>query len=94
MFCSAKERILTIPAGKMRYITFGRGAKPMVIIQGLNTNGIHGSAAALSWMYRLFTKTYTVYLFDRRSDLPEDYPIAAMAKDTAKIKDAVKKFLE
>ena len=89
MFCSAKERILTIPAGKMRYITFGRGAKPMVIIQGLNTNGIHGSAAALSWMYRLFTKTYTVYLFDRREEITTDISVRELALDLAQAMDAL-----
>ena len=42
------------------YITFGRGEKPLLMIQGLNTRGIKGAADSLAYMYRIFTKKYKV----------------------------------
>ena len=89
MLYHAKEQKLTLPNGRMDYITFGSGRKPLVMIQGLNTRGIHGSAAALAWMYRRFAKDYTVYLFDRREDLPEGVTVRELAADTAAAMDAL-----
>ena len=89
MLYHAKEQKLTLPNGRMDYITFGSGRKPLVMIQGLNTRGIRGSAAALAWMYRRFAKDYTVYLFDRREDLPEGVTVRELAADTAAAMDAL-----
>jgi hypothetical protein len=69
MMCFAKERKVDIHGAQTDYITFGTGAKPLVMLQGLNTRGIKGSGMMLAWMYRIFAKEYTVYLFDRRADL-------------------------
>ena len=89
MLYHAKEQKLTLPQGRLDCITFGSGSKPLVMIQGLNTRGIHGSAAALAWMYRRFAKDYTVYLFDRREDLPEGVTVRELAADTAAAMDAL-----
>lgn len=89
MLYQAKEQKLTLPNGQMDYITFGRGSKALVMIQGLNTRGIHGSAAALAWMYRCFAKDYTVYLFDRRENLPGGVTVRELAADTAAAMDAL-----
>ena len=83
MLFNAKEQTLTIANIQMDYITFGKGTKPLIMIQGLNTNGIKGSAVPLSIMYKIFAKDYKVYLFDRRKDLPENVTVRELSADIA-----------
>ena len=54
MLYNAKEKILKLDKMTCRYITFGKGDKPLVMIQGLNTNGIKGSSIPLALMYPFF----------------------------------------
>ena len=84
-----KEGVLAAGNVQMDYISFGCGAKPLVMIQGLNTRGIRGAALSLAWMYRIFAKDYTVYLFDRRQDLPEDITVRELAADIALAMDTL-----
>lgn len=84
-----RESRLLLPGVQMDYISFGRGAKSMIMIQGLNTNGIRGSGLMLSFMYRLFAKDYTVYLFDRRADVPDGITVRDLAADVALAMDAL-----
>ena len=86
LYC-AKEGKLQIGNLKMDYITFGRGERPLVLIQGLNTRGISGMALPLAYMYRMFAQEYTVYLFDRREDLLQDITVQALATDIATAMD-------
>ena len=86
---NAKEAKLQIGDMEMDYITFGRGTKPLIMIQGLNTNGIKGAASALSFMYRMFAKDYKVYLFDRRKNLPENVTVRELAADVALAMDTL-----
>ena len=90
MLYNAKEQTLTIQNIQIDYITFGNGNKPLVMIQGLNTNGIKGSAVPLAMMYRIFAKEYKVYLFDRRKDLPEKVTVRELAADLSMAMDALK----
>ncbi len=78
-----KEDTLDLPGGKTDYITFGRGSKPLVMVQGLNTRGIRGAGLSLAWMYRIFAKDYRVYLFDRRPQVPEGITVRQLAADLA-----------
>ena len=89
MLYNAKEQTLTIENIEMDYITFGNGTKPMLMIQGLNTNGIKGSAVPLSFMYRIFVKEYKIYLFDRRKNLPENITVRELAADIALAMDTL-----
>jgi len=86
---NAKELQLQIGDIEMDYITFGRGTKPLIMIQGLNTNGIHGTASALAFLYRRFAKDYKVYLFDRRRNLPEQVTVRELAADVALAMDTL-----
>ena len=61
------------------YFRFGEGAKTLVILPGLSVQSVMGSADAVAAAYECFAAEYTVYLFDRRSDLPAKYPLADMA---------------
>lgn len=83
-----KEGTLILSGMEVDYITFGHGDKPLVMIQGLNTRGIRGAGPGLAWMYRLFAKDYTVWLFDRRKDLPAEVTIQGLAQDLAVTMDA------
>ena len=64
MIYNAKEEKLDINGIKMDYITFGKGTKPLVMIQGLNTNGIKGAAISLAYMYRIFAKDFSKMPYD------------------------------
>lgn len=89
MIYNAKEEKLDINGVKMDYITFGKGIKPLVMIQGLNTNGIKGAAVSLAYMYRIFAKDFKVYLFDRRENITEHITIKDLAEDTALAMDTL-----
>ena len=89
MFYNAKEDTLKLDNVQMDYLTFGNGTKPLIMIQGLNTNGIKGAAVSLAYMYRIFAKDYKVYLFDRRTQVYEGITIREIAMDIAMAMDAL-----
>ena len=89
MLYHAKEQSLTLTNIQMDYITFGSGSKPLVMIQGLNTQSIKGSAVSLAYMYRIFARDYKVYLFDRRKDIRGDITVRELASDIALAMDAL-----
>lgn len=89
MFYNAKEDTLKLDNIQLDYITFGTGKKSLIMIQGLNTNGIKGTAVALAHMYRIFAKDYTVYLFDRRAEVYEGITVREIALDIAMAMDAL-----
>lgn len=83
MIYNVKERQLQIGASKMTYASFGKGNKTMVIIPGLSLKDVKGAGAGLAYMYRKFAKEYTVYVFDRKEDIPEGYTVKEIADDVA-----------
>ena len=89
MLYNAKEGKLNINGEQIDYITFGKGRKPLVMIQGLNTRGIKGSALPLAYMYRIFAKEYKVYLFDRRPSIYDGITVRDMAYDIATAMDTL-----
>ena len=68
----------------MEYFRFGRGEKTLVILPGLSVRSVMGAGDAIAKAYRPLEDAYTIYVFDRRADLPDPYPIREMARDTAK----------
>lgn len=87
MIYNAKEHKLSIQDMQVDYITFGKGTKPLVMIQGLSTRSINGAAMSLAYMYRIFAKDYKVYLFDRRKNIADDVTVRDIASDIAKAMD-------
>ena len=83
MLYNAKELKVHVENMDIDYITFGSGKKNLIMIQGLNTNGIKGAALSLAYMYRIFAKDYKVYLFDRRPIVHERITVREMAHDVA-----------
>ena len=69
----------------MDYFQFGRGEKTLVILPGLSVQSVMGFADAIAQAYRLLAESFTVYVFDRRKELPDTYAVHEMALDTAKV---------
>ena len=54
----------------MDYFRFGTGSRMMVILPGLSVQSVMGAAQAVEAAFRSFEDSFTVYLFDRRNELP------------------------
>lgn len=67
----------------MNYTVFGSGEKSFVILPGLSIHSVLRSAGAIAHAYKIFSKEYKVYVFDRAEDIQEGYTVKDMAKDTA-----------
>ena len=67
----------------MDFFRFGEGQKTLVILPGLSIQSVIGAADAVAEAYQTLTDRYTIYVFDRRKDLPESYSVHDMARDTA-----------
>lgn len=67
----------------MDYFKFGQGEKILVILPGLSIQSVMGSADAIAEAYQPLAEAFTIYVFDRRKDLPASYSLSAMARDTA-----------
>lgn len=67
----------------MDCVCFGRGKKPLIILPGLSFQKVKSTAYLLVYMYRIFAKKYTVYVFDKKEVIPDGYTIKNMADDVA-----------
>ena len=67
----------------MDFFRFGAGEKTLVILPGLSVQSVMGAADAIAAAYQSLTDRYTIYVFDRRADLPDPYSVHDMARDTA-----------
>ena len=67
----------------MDYCRFGQGREPLVILPGLSVQRVMGSAEGIAEAYRLLAEVFTVYVFERRNELPPAYSPGDMAEDTA-----------
>ena len=74
----------------MDYLRFGNGARNLVIIPGTSVQSVMMSAQAIADSYKLLTEDFTVYVLDRRKDMPESYTVYDMARDTAEAVKALK----
>ena len=70
---------------KMQYIRFGTGEKTLVIIPGISLGGVIPYAAAIEKQYEIFSKDFTVFVFERRENMPETYTVYDIAEDTATV---------
>lgn len=67
----------------MEFFRFGKGEKTLVILPGLSVQSVMNAADAIAAAYQAVWDTFTVYVFDRRKDLPPVYSVREMARDTA-----------
>lgn len=82
-FQHAKNLTLQIGDTNLDYVRFGAGKKTLIMLPGLSFQKVKGMALPLAWMYRIFAKSYTVYVLDKRTVIPEGYTIRDMAGDVA-----------
>ena len=68
---------------QMEYFCFGHGRNTMVILPGLSIRSVMDAADAVAQAYSSLTQDFTIYVFDRRKNLPSVYCISDMAQDTA-----------
>ena len=67
----------------MDFCRFGQGKQPLVILPGLSVQRVMGAAEAIETAYRPLTEDFTLYVFERRNNLPPVYTVRDMARDTA-----------
>lgn len=80
-----KNGCVTLGNTDMYYAAFGDGAKKLVVLPGLSDGlaTVKGKAWALAGAYKKFWANYTVYMFSRKNDMPDEYSIKDMADDLA-----------
>lgn len=64
-------------------VRFGRGEKALLLLPGLSFRGVKSAPHTLAYMYRIFAREYTVYVFDKKAVIPAGYTIRDMANDVA-----------
>lgn len=84
MFYNLVEDKVNIGDMSLDYISFGKGNKNLIIIQGLNVRDVKGSGASIASMYKMFAKDYRVYMFDRRPVVDSAITIWDIAADIYK----------
>ncbi|WP_022773499.1 alpha/beta fold hydrolase [Butyrivibrio sp. AE2015] len=78
------SKVIT-PDFSMNFFKFGTGINTLVIIPGLSIQSVMGAANAVEAEYSSRIKdNFTIYVFDRREAIPENYSIHEMAYDTIK----------
>ena len=75
-------------AAGAEYIRFGAGTKNLIMLPGLGDGlrTMKGTALPMALYYRCLAKDYTVYMFSRKTDLPQGHSTRDMARD---LKDAM-----
>ncbi len=68
---------------EMSYFSFGTGETPLVMLPGISVKDVTTLADAVAMAYARFAERFTVYVFDRRSNIPRGYGIGDTAIDTA-----------
>lgn len=73
----------TVTAGEavFEFFRFGEGKKPLIILPGLSIKSILMYKAAVAIALDTFGEDYEVFVFDRRKNFPDVYPVEEMAKD-------------
>ena len=79
----AEKGIVKTDKFEMEYFKFGSGDKCLVMVPGLCIQSVIGNREAVEGACKIYANDFTVYVFDRRMSIPEDYSIYDMADDTA-----------
>ncbi|MCR5235663.1 MAG: alpha/beta hydrolase [Lachnospiraceae bacterium] len=68
---------------EMDFFRFGKGDRTLVIIPGLSVKSVMESADQIAAIHSNVIDDFTIYVIDRRRDLPSEYSVDEMAADTA-----------
>lgn len=80
---NASNKMVKINGSELWYDVFGKGETPLVMIPGLTTTDVKGTANQMSIFYRRFAKDFRVYIFDKRASGYEGCTIKSLADDIA-----------
>ncbi|MCQ2451397.1 MAG: alpha/beta hydrolase [Clostridia bacterium] len=69
----------------MPYAKIGNGKKAFVILPGVSLKKVTPNIEGVGNQYGALLEDYTIYLIDRRQNIPAGYDIEDMADDTAKV---------
>ncbi len=69
----------------MNYLKFGHGERVLVILLGLSVEKLTKYADVIADSYAMLTDDFTIYMFDKRNELPDTYSVQEMAEDTAEV---------
>jgi pimeloyl-ACP methyl ester carboxylesterase len=75
---------------QIRYAKFGTGEKTMVLLPGLYTKSLMPLAENVAQYYGRFLEDYTIYMFDRAENPPENYSIENMADEVLETVDSLR----
>lgn len=84
-----KTESVKINGIEIEYFSFGTGKRPFIILPGVSARSVMLSEMTIRSAYRVFEDLYTVYVFDRRRNMPDPYPVRRMAADTAEVMRAL-----
>lgn len=73
----------------MEYFRFGKGSRPLVILPGLSVRSVLVDAKVIADQYSDMAEDFSIYVLDRRLDMPEKYGVRDMARDTAEAMEAL-----
>lgn len=79
------EKKVNIDDTYMNVIKFGNGKENLVIIAGVTLCGLEGQGDAIAEAYKVFTEEYTVYLVERKKEMPKVYSVQQMAEDLHRV---------
>ncbi len=77
-----KIESVSFDGGSMDFFRFGTGEKALVIVPGLSVQSVMNSAKAIADEYAVMKDDFTVFVFDRKKDVPPQYSVREMAEDT------------
>ena len=86
MFLHAKNRSVRIGDTDMDYVSFGKGKNILIMLPGLadGLKTVKGMALTLALTYKAYARDYSVFVFSRKNNIPENYSTRDMAEDQAK----------
>ena len=73
----------------MEYFRFGSGSRTLVMLPGLSVRSVLVDARVIAEQYKDMAEDFTIYVMDRRLDIPEKYDVRDMARDTAEAMEAL-----
>lgn len=89
MLWNVKNGEVKLGNTRMSYVSFGHGARALILLPGLSDGlaSVKGKALFLAKPYTPFFHQYTVYMFSRKNDMPAGYSIRDMADDQTEAMD-------
>lgn len=68
---------------EMDWFSFGEGEPVLVILPGMSLHSVMESEASVRHAYAALAKEYTIYLLERRNNMPDGFSVLDMAEDAA-----------